>query len=108
MALGYYKLKSAEKFRFTLHAANHEIILTSQSYESLASAEAGIASVQKNGPLAESFEKKTSSANQPYFVLKAGNGQVIGTSEMYSSEAGRDNGIASVQANSPTTDVKTA
>ncbi len=108
MAVGYYKLKSAEKFRFTLHAANHEIILSSQSYESLAAAEAGIASVQKNGPLAGSFEKKTSSANQPYFVLKAGNGQIIGTSEMYSSEAGRDNGIASVRANSPTTDMKPA
>ena len=108
MALGYYKLKSAEKFRFTLHAANHEIILSSQSYESLAAAEAGIASVQKNGPLAGNFEKKSSSANQPYFVLKAGNGQIIGTSEMYSSEAGRDNGIASVQSNSPTTEVKSA
>lgn len=108
MALGYYKLKSAGKFRFTLHAANHEVILTSQSYESLAAAEAGIASVQKNGPLAGSFEKKSSSANQPYFVLKAGNGQIIGTSEMYSSDAGRDNGIASVQSNSPTTEVKPA
>jgi len=108
MANGYYKLKSAGNFRFTLHAANHEVILTSQGYESLAAAEAGIDSVRKNGPVAANFEKKTSSANQPFFVLKAGNGQIIGTSEMYSSEAGRDNGIASVQANSPATDVKTA
>ena len=47
-----------------------------------------------------------SSASQPYFVLKAANGQVIGTSEMYSSEAARDSGIASVQSNSPSTTVK--
>jgi uncharacterized protein YegP (UPF0339 family) len=35
------------------------------------------------------------------FNLKATNGQVIGTSESYSSEAARDKGIASVKANAP-------
>jgi uncharacterized protein YegP (UPF0339 family) len=34
------------------------------------------------------------------------NGQVIGTIEMYESEAARDNGIKSVQANSPSAEVK--
>lgn len=106
MAMGYYKLKSGDTYRFNLHAANHEIILSSQSYASKAAAEGGIASVRTNGPVATNFEKKTSTANQPYFVLKAGNGQIIGTSEMYSTEAARDNGIASVQANSPSTEVK--
>lgn len=104
--MGYYKLKSGDTFRFNLHAANHEIILSSQGYATKDGAKDGIASVQKNGPVAASFEKKTSTANQPYFVLKAGNGQIIGTSEMYSSEAARDNGIASVQANSPSSEVK--
>lgn len=106
MAQGYYKLKSGAKFSFTLHAANHEVILTSQSYESKASAENGIASVQKNGADEASFDKRTSVSDQPYFVLKAANGQIIGNSEMYSSEAARDKGIASVQANSPTTEIK--
>ena len=36
-----------------------------------------------------------------FFNLLAGNGQVIGSSEMYESEASRDNGIASVQKNAP-------
>jgi uncharacterized protein YegP (UPF0339 family) len=40
------------------------------------------------------------------FNLKAGNGQIIGTSQMYESEAGRDNGIASVQKNAPDAEVK--
>ena len=35
------------------------------------------------------------------FNLKAGNGQVIGNSEMYESVASRDNGIASVMKNAP-------
>ena len=36
-----------------------------------------------------------------FFNLLAGNGQVIGSSEMYESEASRDNGIASVTSNAP-------
>ncbi len=35
------------------------------------------------------------------FNLNAGNGQVIGSSQMYEGEATRDNGIASVTANAP-------
>ena len=35
------------------------------------------------------------------FNLKAGNGQVIGHSEMYESVAARENGITSVKTNAP-------
>ncbi|MBX9989632.1 MAG: YegP family protein [Phreatobacter oligotrophus] len=35
------------------------------------------------------------------FNLKATNGQVIGSSEVYSSEASRDAGIESVKKNAP-------
>ncbi|NLU92324.1 YegP family protein [Chitinophaga sp. Ak27] len=35
------------------------------------------------------------------FNLKAANGQVIGTNEMYESAAGRDGGIASVKTHAP-------
>lgn len=38
---------------------------------------------------------------QPYFVLKGGNGEIIGTSQMYSSEAARDQGIVSCKENGP-------
>lgn len=98
-----YELKTdaAGKFRFNLKAANGEIILSSQAYTEKASALAGIESVRINGVAEENFEKKTSTANEPYFVLKAANGQIIGHSEMYSSAAARDNGIASVQKNCP-------
>ena len=108
MANGYYELKkgSSGKFSFVLKAGNHEVILSSQSYDTKSGAEGGIASVQKNGADAKNFEKKTSSSSQPYFSLKASNGQIIGSSEMYSSEAARDNGIASVQTNSPSTTIK--
>ena len=45
------------------------------------------------------FVIKKSSNNQFYFVLKAGNGEVILTSEMYKAKAGAENGIESVRKN---------
>ena len=38
-------------------------------------------------------------------MLKAGNHEVIGKSEMYESESACDNGIASVKANAPEAEV---
>lgn len=103
-----YELKTdaAGKFRFNLKAANGQVILSSQGYASKADALNGIASVQKNGPDDSSFEKKDSAKGEPYFVLKAKNGVIIGQSEMYSSVAARDNGVDSVKKNSPSTTVK--
>jgi len=99
---GYYEIKNSKnkKFIFNLRAGNHEVILSSQVYASRASALEGIASVQKHGPKKAFYEKKTSDAKQPFFVLKAANSQVIGKSEMYASWSGRTKGIASVMANS--------
>ena len=96
-----YELKNdaSGQFRFNLKAANGEVILASEAYTQKASALAGIDSVRANGPSESNYEKKTSSADQPYFVLKAQNGEIIGRSEMYSSTAARDNGIKSVQVN---------
>lgn len=89
------------KFYFNLKASNGQIILSSEMYDSRANAENGIASVQKNAADDARYERKKSAKGDPYFVLKAGNGEQIGRSEMYSSEAARDNGIESVKANAP-------
>lgn len=105
---GVFELnKSANsKFFFVLKAGNGEVILTSEQYESKASAENGIASVQKNSPTDARYDRKTAANGKHYFTLKAGNHQVIGTSQMYGTEASRDNGIESVTKNGPTTTVK--
>jgi uncharacterized protein YegP (UPF0339 family) len=92
---------STGKFRFNLRAGNNEIILTSETYEVKASAENGIESVRTNSQIAARFDSRTAKDGSPYFVLKAGNGEIIGTSEMYSSTAAKDNGIASVVTNAP-------
>jgi uncharacterized protein YegP (UPF0339 family) len=46
------------------------------------------------------FELSKSSDGQFRFVLKAGNGEIILTSELYGAKASAENGIASVQTNS--------
>ncbi len=90
-----------DKFLFNLKAGNGEIILTSQLYEAKTSAQQGIDSVRANAPLDERYERSTAASGQPYFNLKAANGQVIGRSETYSSTSAMEGGIASVKKNAP-------
>lgn len=104
-----YDLKhgaSGEKYRFNLKAANGEVILVSETYESKEGALNGIEAVRQHSPDDAHFERKSSKRSEPYFVLKASNGQIIGMSEMYSSEAACENGIASVKKNAPTAQLR--
>jgi len=97
--------RSNGDFQFNLKAGNGEVILTSQGYSSKSSCNNGIESVKKNAPDDNRYERKTASNDKEYFVLKAGNGEIIGNSQMYESASGRDNGIESVKKNAPDADV---
>jgi len=94
-----YQSEKTEKYHFRLKAKNGEIILTGQGYKTKKSCENGVASVGKNGGDEGRFEIKEAADGRKYFNLKAGNGEVIGTSQMYKSESGLKNGIASVGKN---------
>jgi hypothetical protein len=100
---GKFELKTAKngKFHFNLKAGNGQIILSSEMYETKSAATNGIESVKKNATDEKRFERKTSKNDEPYFILKAGNGQEIGRSEMYSSATAMENGIQSVMKNAP-------
>ncbi|MEO6285491.1 MAG: YegP family protein [Dyadobacter sp.] len=89
------------EYQFNLKADNGQTILASEGYSTKASCENGIESVRKNAPDEGRYERLTSKNGKYYFSLKAGNGQVIGSSEMYESTSGRDNGIESVKKNAP-------
>ena len=101
-------------YKFDLKAGNGEVIATSEVYESLAACKNGVASVQKNAPVAgvenqtvegyeavkhPKFEIYNDKAGEFRFRLKATNGQVIATSEGYKAEASCVNGIESVKKN---------
>ncbi|MBL8920500.1 MAG: DUF1508 domain-containing protein [Myxococcaceae bacterium] len=81
---------------FHLLAGNGEKVLASQGYASASSAAAGIDSVQANGAAAANYEVREASDGSSYFVLKAGNGAIIGVSEMYVSKANAERAITSV------------
>ncbi|MBL7777729.1 MAG: YegP family protein [Chitinophagales bacterium] len=95
------KTRTNGEYQFNLQAGNGQNILASEGYTTKTACLNGIESVKKNSPEDARYERKTSSNGKWYFNLKATNGQVIGTSEMYESEAGRENGIESVKKNAP-------
>jgi len=87
---------SSQPYHFVLKAPNHETILNSESYGTKQSALVGINSVKLNSQYRNSFTILMAKNNEPYFILKAGNGEIIGVSETYSSNQMCEHGIDSV------------
>lgn len=100
------KKRTNGEFQFNLKASNGQVILTSEGYSSKSGCENGIESVRKNAQDDARYDRLKSGNGKFYFNLKASNGQIIGTSEMYESESGRDNGIESVKTNAPKAEVE--
>ena len=98
-------LRKNGEFQFNLKATNGQVILTSEGYTTKAACMNGIESVKKNCKVEARFERKVASNGKPFFNLKATNGQVIGSSQMYASEKNMLNGLASVQKNAPEAEV---
>jgi hypothetical protein len=98
--------KSGDKYHFVLKAANGQVILSSQMYASKASASNGIDSVKNNCDNDNCFERKTAKNGKFHFNIKSTNGQIIGSSQMYASESGMNNGIESVKTNAPKAETK--
>lgn len=94
------------EYQFNLKAGNGEIILTSEGYKAKKSCLNGIESVRKNSQLEARFDLKVAKNGKLYFNLKASNGQIIGTSEMYNEESGRKSGMSSVMKNAPGADIE--
>jgi len=92
---------AAGEFRFRLKASNGQNILASEGYKDKSGCNNGIESVKKNASDDSRYERKESASGKFMFNLKAGNHQVIGTSQQYESAQSRDNGIESVKKNAP-------
>ena len=106
--------------KFDLKAGNGQVIATSEVYTTKAACLNGVESVQKNAPIAkfedqtaEGFEAATNPKFEMYkdkagefrFRLKARNGEIIATSEGYTSKAACENGIESVRKNAPEAEI---
>jgi uncharacterized protein len=90
------------EFIFRLKAGNGEVILSSERYASKDGCKNGIASVQANAPYDHNYKRLEARDGSRYFNLHAANNQIIGTSQMYRSSGGMENGIGSVKDNAPT------
>lgn len=103
-----YELKRTTngEYLFNLKAGNGEVILTSERYATKAAATAGIISVRVNASQDGRYDRRLSVRGEHYFVLKAGNNEVVGTSEMYSSKGAMEIGIASVKTSAPKAEVE--
>ncbi len=121
--MGKFVIKTTKTgIKFDLKATNGQVIATSEVYTSLASCKGGIASVQKNAPIAAiedqtvegfkteknpKFEIYTDKAGEFRFRLKAANGQIIAIGEGYTTKPNCEKGIASVQKNAPDAAIET-
>ena len=113
--MGKFVIKNTKTgIKFDLMATNGEVIATSEVYTTEAACRKGIASVQRNAPVANiedqtvegyatekhpKFELYTDKAGEYRFRLKATNGEIIAVSEGYKAMASCKNGVASVQKN---------
>lgn len=112
--------KVATGVKFDLKSSNGQVIATSEVYSSTSACQNGIESVKKNAPIAEvedqtkegyetvknpKFNLYLDKAGEYRFNLTATNGQIIATSEGYSSHANCVNGIESVKKNAPEAEV---
>jgi len=96
------KKSSNSQYFWSLHADNNEKILASEMYTTKQAALNGINSVKTNAALDARYDRRVAKNGKPYFVLKAANGEIIGTSEQYSSNEGMEDGIRAVKNAGPT------
>jgi hypothetical protein len=81
---------------FHLVAKNGEVILQSEGYTSLDAAKTGVRSVLENGARSDAFEIREARDGEHYFVLKAGNNEIIGVGETYTSRSNAERGLTTV------------
>ena len=115
--MGKFVIRKAKNgVMFNLKAGNGEIIATSEVYTTPSACRKGIASVQKNAPIAAlenqtvegyaveknpKFEVYTDKAGEFRFRLKARNGEIIAAGEGYKAIKSCLNGIESIRKNAP-------
>lgn len=100
---GKYTLNliGSSEFHWSLKARNAQTVLSSQIYAAKAGAESGIESCRINSPDEARYERLAANDARYYFVLRAANGEVIGTSETYPSAVAREQAIVLCKESGP-------
>lgn len=104
-----YKIERTDPgnvFNFVLLAKHGHTILKSHGFDSVEAVKQTIESVKNNALNMSRYERKTTADGKFYFHLTSGSGTVLGKSQMYSSEAGMENGILAVKTNANTQQIE--
>ena len=105
MTIKLRKSEANEPFSFIFVNAEGKTIIKSENYAQKASAKNGIESVIKNSQEDSRYELKESSNAKAFFNIKSTNGQIVGTSALFDTEAARSAAIAELKADSETAEL---
>lgn len=94
-----------QEFYFRLRDKNSTTLLVSEGYTTKANAIKGIHSIKKNAPRIEKLIPRESENGKYFYVIKAGNGQVIGKSSLYTTDKLRNSAMKKVREQSPEADI---
>ena len=95
-------------YYFNLLASNGSVIFSSAGYTSHTERDKGLHTVQDHAFDHLRYERRISKNGEYYFVMRTMDGEIIGTSQMYVSEASRDNAIEAVKNNARDAEVEIA
>lgn len=89
---------SSNDYSFVLKAESGHPLLTSVVYSNKETAENAVSSLHAVQRSRNTFERKTNHSGKFLFNLKNNSGELLGTSQLYQSEAGMENGIKNLMA----------
>lgn len=97
--MGKYEItkSSSGNYYYVLKAPNSETILVSEQFTSYSAVKSAIQQSMASCNKVDKFRKRESSNGKPYFNLVAANGAILGSSQLYSSNASLENGIESAR-----------
>jgi uncharacterized protein len=99
---GSYELRVQKgKYIFSLKTNIGQVMFTSREFATKAEALQAIEACRSNAASETQFELKKLPTQALFFVLKSGDGQVLGTSELYGTNDWRAKGIAMVKSIGP-------
>ncbi|MGI9551018.1 MAG: YegP family protein [Aurantibacter sp.] len=84
-------------YKFYIKTESGQLLLTSRGVKSMDKIEQMTDLLKGSDKMRLLFERKTNHQGKFLFNIKDKNGQLLGTSELYNSEAGMENGIKNLK-----------
>jgi hypothetical protein len=99
-------LGDSGQWHFNVFAKNGQVVLSSETYSSQAAAYNGAMAVQDAGVASFAYDVKPAvSGTSFYFNIKAANGEIVGTSQQYSTQAAAEAGRTALIALLPSIEI---